>query len=308
MSRTQRGSRRSSVRAIALEGRAGNNLFQYAFLRAVTPDEEPVLFDDIGADPRPLLSMLRRGRIRRVTASEAYRLRRPWLPEHSNRRLSTALDLAMTKSYRAAVGQPLRRHLVFEPTNRSFHPNLREDSGPALFLGYFQDERYFRARAQSIVDSIESPSPQTLNTIERYRETPTIGVSIRAGGDYERAGWRLPIDWYKDQLLTLLEYADAESVLVFSDVPAVAEAFALYVRERLHAESFAQLSALDQLHLMACCRHMVIGSSTFAWWGAWLGDATRNFGDPDRIVLAPLPWIRESLDPVPRRWHRAPLS
>ena len=42
---------------------------------------------------------------------------------------------------------------------------------------------------------------------------------------------------------------------------------------------------VNELRLMASCRHHVIANSSFSWWAAWLAN------HPKQVVVAPLPWM-----------------
>jgi hypothetical protein len=57
---------------------------------------------------------------------------------------------------------------------------------------------------------------------------------------------------------------------------------------------------LTQLALLGACDHSVIANSSFAWWGAWLGD--RQERPTRRLVLAPEQYHRFGEDIIPERW------
>ncbi len=44
-------------------------------------------------------------------------------------------------------------------------------------------------------------------------------------------------------------------------------------------------AAIDDLRLMAACRHHVIANSSLSWWGAWLAQHS------NQVVIAPQPWF-----------------
>lgn len=59
----------------------------------------------------------------------------------------------------------------------------------------------------------------------------------------------------------------------------------------------------QDMFLMSLCRHAIIANSTFSWWGAWL-----HLGDSGRMVIAPEPWfastVPDSTGIVPNRWRK----
>lgn len=59
----------------------------------------------------------------------------------------------------------------------------------------------------------------------------------------------------------------------------------------------------EDLWLMSNCDHAIIPNSSFAWWGAWLGDFQGD--EYERLVIAPEKWFANDIcsdDIVPDRW------
>ena len=56
----------------------------------------------------------------------------------------------------------------------------------------------------------------------------------------------------------------------------------------------------QDMYLMSLCHHAIIPSSTFSWWGAWLGTGE------NRMIIAPKQWSTQIKDDdvIPNRWIR----
>ncbi len=55
---------------------------------------------------------------------------------------------------------------------------------------------------------------------------------------------------------------------------------------------------VDDMNLMASCKHNIIANSSFSWWGAWLNP------NPNKIVIAPKLWAKGFSAKIPSTWNR----
>jgi hypothetical protein len=297
--------RTDGLRAVTLRGRLGNQLFLFSLLRAM--GDRPVLVDDLRSSALPLRETLVPGAIRRLSNREVLSLRQPPRIHRGRSRLITQVE----RHPENAVSRWLRALEYREQQPGAFDPAVRTRRAPVLFNGYFQDERYFADAADAVVSDFRPAPPAVadfLGGLDRRlgAHGPTMAVVVRAGADYQVLGWVLPPAWYRDAVELAAERVGHPRFVVFSDVPRAAEAMAATLRDVGPATSAACLDPVSQLHLIGRLNNAVICDSSFAWWGAWLGDYWAGFS-PDRLVVVPDPWLPGDLAATPGRWTRVPV-
>ena len=301
--------------AVAQHGRLGNQLFGFATTRALIGPGVPVPIDAISPQRADLELALRPGQTRRLTNRELLSFgRTPRIPDDSTarrfaqsalgrlfQRLRTSpagARMLGTREFTEGWGGPIR-----------YNPAILDVRGPAILDGFFQNERYFRHRADDVVDALRPPDDRALVTIAdldtRRCGRPLAAVVLRAGSDYVAYGWALRFDWYRAAVRRLASSVGDVHLVVTSDVPLAAEAAAEALSDLAPASAITGLAPVDQLHVLRQCDHAVIANSTFAWWAAWLGDHRDGF-DGRRVVVAPDPWIHPDDEIVPDRWIRLP--
>lgn len=61
----------------------------------------------------------------------------------------------------------------------------------------------------------------------------------------------------------------------------------------------------EELYIMSCCTHFIIANSTFSWWAAWLSDTAKKMGK-EKIVIGPKQWTAnpsvDTRDVLPKDW------
>lgn len=293
---------------VRLKGGLGNQMFQYAFGRAVAARNGDELALDLTylLDRRPRSDIVFReydlglfpirARLTRLSrAAQRAPLPYAWLGA------SEAWQRARSA---AGVGRYLRES-----------PGMRLGDVPRrgdLFLdGYWQGERFFASVADEIRATFlgrrqrEVASPELRGDIER---SASVCVNVRRTDYVHLAGSARTHGFvgkeYYDRAMRLVEERVRESrVFVFSDDMD-------WCRENLsfpHPTTFvghehAGARFGRYLELMAACRHFVIPNSSFGWWAAWLSPHA------DKTIVAPARWYAtpEPLpDPVPDGWLRA---
>jgi len=295
---------------VTLRGRLGNNLFQFAIARSLANGHPAVLYGRPSRVDR-LEGAVVNSSFTVVGAREMGRLRRIRAPNwvHSEA-LASVVDTAENRLAGAGLKGLLMSRTYVEGGSpvgsrpagiQPFDEIALRQRAPVLLDGFFQSERYFRTIHAQLLQDLRTPSLSV--NLSESGSAERIAVVIRAGADFEDLGWTIPISWYRTSLERAVSGLGHVRALVFSDIPAVAELFVATISDICDASPVLGMSPLDQLWTIGHCDHAIVGPSTFGWWGAWLGDAIRDFAT--RTVIAPDPWVRPGLDVVPDRWVRA---
>jgi hypothetical protein len=280
---------------VELQGRLGNQLFQFASGYAVARRRDARLLFSARRVPAVdlLLPELIGDLYREPTATELLRVG-AWGSDGPAAGLVGSATFHATRGARRLRGASPPSFVVWNDTGR-FRPEVFDLDLPVRLVGHLQTERYFVDVAEEIVDAVRLPPvPAAAQPSDR----PTVGVSFRRG-DYNTLGWALPLTYYERALGLIVERVGPVALVLFGDDPDFVELAgprlapfgAVTNALVLGADPIAQLAA------MARCHHHVIANSSFAWWGAWLGDQR---GEPGRLVVAPTEFV--GIDRVPLRW------
>ena len=306
----------SGYAVMALRGGLGNQLFQYAaglgIARArgvelrfdpwALPDHERWLPGLVGDDYRDATP----AQLARVGVLHTGRRGRDELARTLGMR---AMTIARSVRGRSAPRQPpphsLERVGVYDPT-------LLGVDLPVYLEGYFQTDRWFTAVADHVARRLRPclPTVGPLLPPAAPDGAPTVAVSFRRG-DYVRQGWELPLSYYEHALARITVQVPGAAFVVLGDDPVFTQFATDWVGSYGPAASAYEHGSDELVHLAlaAACDHAVIANSSFAWWGAWLGDrrVAAEGRSSERIVLAPADYpARFGKDVVPETWVTIP--
>lgn len=283
---------------VRLQSGLGNNLFQYAAVRAAAerngltfcyfPLRTPAFY---WRQTRKRLPQLLRGRslppgkqLSQADLREYFTLEDDsWL-----RQLFRRGRWRLTRETRKSRFSPARKTVEDRYEYEVFDPRLNEVSDNTELVGSFQSEAYFTDYAEAVRRwfSLRKPYARTLAALAAgLPATPEqrCCVHIRRGDQlfhdkglaWRDQGWALPLEYYRAATARL----PADMVyIVVTDSPDYAEAALDFLPNKRVLRNNSE--AID-LHLFGRCKYNIIANSTFSWWGAWLNDI------PDKLVIAP---------------------
>ncbi len=179
-----------------------------------------------------------------------------------------------------------------------------------FFYGQFQGEDYFSHVTDHIrkdftfdISRLNDYSKSMAELINRYGSKSAF-IHVRRG-DYMKPQFQMLAQTasseYYTKAMSYIEKNEPEvHYFVFSDDIT-------FCRDQFLGEKFTFVDGKNigkdcwqDMYLMSLCHHAIIPSSTFSWWGAWLGKIE------DRIIIAPKQWSTQiqNDDVVPKRWIR----
>lgn len=266
-----------------LFGGLGNQLFQYAFLFALSR---------------------KGGQARLEASSYEYDDKRVCELHHFN--ISLPIEGGPPSwAFRKSRIPACLRSLFSEPK----YPHLREEKrhgfDPGLasvprcrtyFKGYFQTEQYFLPQQEQLRREfcLKTPlTPENIRILENIRSCCSISLHIRRT-DYLSNPYLSPspLDYYLRSMAEMEGRLRAAGVhqkslryFIFSDDIDWARENLRPALPHVHVNTNGSDAGYFDLELMRNCRHHIIANSTFSWWGAWLNEHA------GKIVIAPRIWF-----------------
>lgn len=302
-----------SVRSVTvrLSGGLGNQMFQYAFGRAMAETGAAELFLDITS-----------GFVRDPYGRNVTLTRLPVVAQYRAPRLNWLARLAASNQVPHRLVAPLQNiggsrveRIYCEKRLFEYDPSVFEHSAPRFYVGYWQNPRYFERSASLLRRELTATTVldeygQAL--LDRIRGSESVAVHVRK---YDRADYlrfkkqrtshlTLPASYYQQAVGIVKGRIGRPTYLVFSDDPAADISF-LGEGEHFRVDSGRIGDDLAEQWLMSQCKHQIIANSTFSWWAAWLNNNPRKF------VVAPNRWFSDSLPGwkiLPPDWLSIPPS
>lgn len=307
---------------VKIQGGLGNQMFQYAFARALQERLQTEIHLDLQFCQwhrrRPL-------QLDRFDCTLAVATPSQLQAYCSRPAPAWKLGLIDTMARHAAQpgpGRTLFRKILKQNRVQPDRDVVREADGDAIpddarlragvYLdGYWQDPRRFGEFDSLIRKDLQLRAPLSeparglLARIEG--EACPVSVHIRRG-DYLSSKVAtmfrtLTPSHYRAAIERIREaHADARFVFFSDDMNWVKQELGDVAADPIHAD--LGLPAHEDLWLMSRCAHHVIANSTFSWWGAWLNPS------PDKLVIAPDTWAEDKAtraltsNVIPDNWIR----
>lgn len=270
-------------------GGLGNQLFQYAFARAVSSRLKTGFLLDI--DVTPIYKDLR---IHKFSLEHFHTMVKP---AKSKDMLGFVWLRRKKKLFNFIYGiLCLKRRLLpfyYPEKIFGFDPDVYLQEKNTYFDGFWQTEKYFKDIEEEIrkeiiiVDPLSKYSREVSDSI---KSTDSVSLHVRRTDYVTHAesnafhGVCSP-EYYKNAIAYIAERVSSPHFFIFSDdYDWVVENFKFLQYPYTCIKNGADKNYED-LTLMSQCRHHIIANSSFSWWGAWLNPKK------EKIVIAPKRWF-----------------
>lgn len=286
---------------IHIQGRLGNQMFQYAAMRGIRarlyPNEEIALafgregnlLRDLNVRPfridvpRPTLVQ------RFVAGCVGLLIQSGWKSDQIQHQRAVQHDVETRL-------QPLLNCFGLYQMQDGYYAFHKSCAKNKLVSGYLESEQYFAHIADEIrreFTPVHPPQTENAALYARMAETESVCVSVRRGDFLDElirnyANVCGP-DYFKRALARMSGLVPDAVWFVFSNDIEWVKANMSFPGET-HFERGGD-PPWETLRLMSSCKHFVISNSTLAWWAQYLGSY------PGKIVLAPSRWRIDSERP-----------
>jgi hypothetical protein len=288
---------------VKIIGGLGNQMFQYAFARALSIKlNSSIKFDVSDFANYDLHQGLELERIFNFSTEAA-----------SKSEINRILCWQAPALIRRVVSRPsltaLRcKRFVLEP-HFNYWAGISQLTGNCYLSGYWQTEKYFADVAHEIrADFAFKPAMNAKNAelTQQINKVNAVSLHVRRG-DYANNAKNLAthglcsLDYYQAAIQRIANQIECPHFFVFSDDIA-------WVKSNLKIDFSHQFvdhnhaaESYNDMRLMSLCKHNIIANSSFSWWGAWLNS------NVDKIVIAPKQWFAtqtNTQDLIPQSWVR----
>jgi len=267
---------------VNLTGGLGNQMFQYAFGKAIATKHNTdlklhftnALFNTQRAYELDVFNIS-------ATIATAKDLRK--LGVVRNRVINRLLYL-LDERYKIQ----LNKHIVTQRYPYSYSQNELSIKDNSYLQGYWADERYFK-EIEDIIRKEFTPKKgldgRNQKILKQIQASTSVSIHVRRG-DYITNKTNIPkfigFDYYLKSIKKIKSTVSDPVFFVFSDdISWCKNNLSQLLNKVYFIDQNKEKDSYKDILLMSACKHNIIANSTFSWWGGWLN---RN---PSKIVLFP---------------------
>lgn len=260
------------------EGRLGNQLFQYMFLKTIQHRNEPILvngFDDLKEvfENSDYLYLSNKNKVFRNIWK---RLLKPIIKGLSKLNIISTINVRTD-----IIGNGYIRESDSYTTTPGLFSSIR-----FVELGFFQSEAFFDpllARNLRIKNKYLTQGALALKNIPKNAAKTFVHIRLSDYKDFKinDRDTCLPLHYFLEQIVAISEKNNNSFFIFLSDEPEYAKKHFAHIQNSIITEN--NHYGVD-FTIMTLCNNGILSPSSFGWWGSYLMKK-RNF------VFAPQYWL-----------------
>ena len=220
--------------SIFLNGRLGNQMFQYAICRIIAHINNYKFYIPRTGEP----------------STEGIKLK-DYFP---SRDLGEEIEIDILHNFRE------------DYTIQSFNPDLLKLSDNTKLFGFYQTPKYFEDYKEIVREWFKIDlDEKTKLILEKYPIDKYCYIHLRATDYKHHTHWYLDFEFYKKSIQYIKEKNPSISFLVITD--DIEESKKIFPE----FDCISNEMMVD-FNLMLNSKFLIISNSTFSWWAAWLKD------------------------------------
>ncbi|MDD5596856.1 MAG: alpha-1,2-fucosyltransferase [Victivallaceae bacterium] len=276
----------SGMTIVKIQGGLGNQMFQYAFGRALSLKKTEPLKLDISSYPD--------------------HNRREYYLNYYN--ISAEFATQEESCFAQYQYQPLYWRILCRILKKTCPPQIAlsclvqngseyfdkiYDKRYIYYNGYWQNEKYFNEIRDELLRTFtlkNTFSDRTVTYLKQISENNSIAIHVRRT-DYannpttNKFHGLLDIKYYEQAIDFINARVKKNDIFIFSDdIDWCKNNFIRY-----NPVYIKNTAPHEDIFLMSKCQHNIIANSSFSWWGAWLNE------NKEKIVVAPEQWFADDL-------------
>ena len=260
------------------DGRLGNQIFQYVFLRTIQKNNEKIIvsgFEDLKEvfEIEDIVNLNKKNRWIRIFL---FRICKPILHFLSNKKLISSISINHEK-----ILENYKREAITYTKEKGFLNFIT-----FVKLGFFQSDKFFDekiANKLNIRNLYLYKADEFLIAVTE--NSNKIFVHIRRG-DYKDhtvygKSTLLPLNYFKEQIEWFMKNRENPFFIFLSDEPEFIEEEFEYIENKIISSNnhFG-----TDLAIMTQCKSAILSPSSFGWWGSYM---MKNRD----VVVAPKYWL-----------------
>lgn len=155
-----------------------------------------------------------------------------------------------------------------------------------IFIGYFESEKYFSIMGQDIKKDFEINLNLSVDNnlfLQKINSTNSVAISIRRGDFVDVNNIVCDLKYYYKAIKVIERKIKNPVYFVFSDdIDWVKKNINLSDKKVFYENKNNKV--LETLLLMSSCKNFIISNSTFHWWAQYLSKNDK------KVVIAPKKW------------------